>query len=168
MTEGSRVPVGSEVPEAAALEAPAAVDDRKLRGRPRKNSNAVVPTTTTNLTPPEEPAANPTPSEERVEPDQARVLDNIYETPTQTAKEVAKAPRGKKPNPLSKAGKMRLQVQDEVVESRPEPPPPAPAAVPPAGRPKRSNAKQVNYMEDEVYSTPKAAPAPATTGRRRK
>merc|ERR1719342_240676 len=114
MPDGSRVPVGSDVPEAAAPEASAAVGGRKLRGRPRKNSNAVVPTTTTNPTPPEEPAANPTPSEERVEPDQARVLDNIYETPTQPAKEVAKAPRGKKPNPLSKAGKMRLQVQDEV------------------------------------------------------
>ena len=58
--EGSRVPVGSDVPEAAAPEASAAVDDQKLRGRPRKNSNAVVPTTTTNPTPPEEPglAAN--------------------------------------------------------------------------------------------------------------
>ena len=90
-----------------------------------------------------------------------KIDDGIYSTPQ--AQPATTAPRAK--SKQAQQPRMNPGVQDEIIPGggKAEEPPQQQQQPAPGARPKRSAAKQVNYMEDEVYATPAA-----TTGRRRK
>merc|ERR1712029_482950 len=135
--------------------------DKKRPGRRKK----AIPSVDQPPPPPPEQTSKTITESQSVEEDSSaqqpsqRIDDGIYATPSAapTAPK-AKGQRGRPP--VNK--RLNPQVQDEIVPSNNT----AAPLQAQAARPKRTAAKQVNYLGDEVYYTPK--PISAAGSRRRK
>jgi len=149
----------SSQPDLANSE-PVVGGDKKRPGRRKK----AIPSVDQPPPPPEQTSKTITESQSVEEDSSAqqpsqRIDDGIYATPSAapTAPK-AKGQRGRPP--VNK--RLNPQVQDEIVPSNNT----AAPLQAQAARPKRTATKQVNYLEDGVYYTPK--PISAAGSRRRK